>query len=598
VRALGRRTQLEVTESDLALPLPARADLPRASVGQILRRSARWTAASVVLAFQLLGDRLRKRLDSQQLGVRLRHLFEGMGGTAVKLGQQMSIRVDLLPFEVTLELGKLLDSVPPFPVDEAIEVVERAVGAPLDEVFESFDREPVGSASIACVYRGRLRTGEDVAVKVRRPGIARSFSADLTAINLMTRALELSTLVRPQSFRYLRMELASMLLAELDFAREATHQDLFRRFARRDRIKWLDAPKVHREHSNSEVLVSAFVEGLPAGDLLRIVETQDPEGLRELDRQGITPKMVGRRLFEMSMWGQFEIPFFHADPHPGNLLILPGNELMVLDFGACGYRSNALLTNNLESYRRFVKDDYSGAADVTITMLAPLPAMNVTELRHACHRVWWQWATGAEFREAEWWERTTAMMWVAIMDAVRDLDLPVNLEMLHSLRATLLYDTLVARLDPRHTQKKAFKRWSKAARKRERRRFRRTDPRPAHQSDLAAAAVAELRESAIQGANLLANLSIQPDYERTAVLHKGAALADMALRVLSWSLGLAVFAIVAGLVWAWGQTGGVDWREVTRDLLTHPAVIGGLSLGLLIGLRRVWFRLTDKDDDA
>src|SRR4029077_17002851 len=126
----------------------------------------------------------------ERRAMRLRRMFERMGGTAVKIAQQMAMRIDLVPYAYAFELTKLLEKVPAFPVDAAIKMIERTTGRPLHEDFVSLDPVPIGSASVACVFQGVLHNGERVAVKVRRPGIGVLFMADCRALIWVTNVLE------------------------------------------------------------------------------------------------------------------------------------------------------------------------------------------------------------------------------------------------------------------------------------------------------------------------------------------------------------------------------------------------------------------------
>ena len=123
-------------------------------------------------------DILLRRDSESHRAIRLRKIIEKVGGTFIKFGQQLSMRIDLLPWVYTVELSKMLDSVPPFPLEQAIEIIERSIGRPWQDIFAVFDPKPVGSASVANVYQAVLKNGDKVAVKVRRPGIGELFMAD------------------------------------------------------------------------------------------------------------------------------------------------------------------------------------------------------------------------------------------------------------------------------------------------------------------------------------------------------------------------------------------------------------------------------------
>ena len=170
--------------------------LDRISIFAVAKRLVIWTLAFLRYTFAAMQDRWRGRYDERQRGRRLRAMLERVGGTAIKVGQQMALRVDMLPFEVCEELNTLLDAVPPFPLKDVESEIEEAVGGPLDTVFASIDPEPIGSASVAGVFKGVLLDGREVAIKVRRPGVAAEFQADLIMFKVVTRLLEFFTVVR------------------------------------------------------------------------------------------------------------------------------------------------------------------------------------------------------------------------------------------------------------------------------------------------------------------------------------------------------------------------------------------------------------------
>ena len=147
---------------------------------------------------------------SQRRAVRLREVFDGAGVSFAKLAQQLSLRADVLPYAYCAELSKMLDRAQAIPTAEAIAIIERSLGRPLNEMFSAFDPEPIGSASLACVYQATLKSGERVAVKVRRPGIGPLLAADLRAMDWLLILAEMLTLVRPGSTKQFRQELRTI----------------------------------------------------------------------------------------------------------------------------------------------------------------------------------------------------------------------------------------------------------------------------------------------------------------------------------------------------------------------------------------------------
>ncbi|HEY0097651.1 MAG TPA: AarF/UbiB family protein, partial [Pyrinomonadaceae bacterium] len=172
----------------------------------------------------------RQKIDAK----RFRRLLVNRGGVMIKVGQQLSQRPDVLPPVYCDELRTLLDDLP-IKIDkkDVILAIRRQTGMAVDEAFADFNFDPVGSASVSCVYRAVLHEGDVVAVKIRRPNILKEFTADLDAINWLFFFLEFLTVWRPGTTKHIRYELRDLLLEELDFRREARYQELFRRYHRR-----------------------------------------------------------------------------------------------------------------------------------------------------------------------------------------------------------------------------------------------------------------------------------------------------------------------------------------------------------------------------
>jgi ubiquinone biosynthesis protein len=255
--------------------------------------------------------------------VRLRLALEDGGVMFVKLGQVLSTRGDLLPPSFVCELSRLQDNVRPAPA-EAIELELTAeLGAPVAEVFAEFQWRPVASASIGQVYRGRLRSGEPVVVKVQRPGIAAAVERDLGVLAKLARVLEARA-----SWAYenrvvdLADEFAAGLREELDFRHEAQNAvDIARDMTA---VSGMKVPHVYRDHTTSRVLVMEWLDGVS----VREVERIDGMGL---DRGHLAEVLLRGALHQMLISGQF-----HADPHPGNVLVLPDGMVGLIDFGAVG----------------------------------------------------------------------------------------------------------------------------------------------------------------------------------------------------------------------------------------------------------------------
>ncbi|HPC22592.1 MAG TPA: AarF/UbiB family protein [Phycisphaerae bacterium] len=254
---------------------------------------------------------------------RVRLVLEELGPTFIKLGQVLSTRPDVLPPEFIEELTKLQQHVPPFAFEQVRETIETELGRPLEGLYAEFAEYPIAAGSIAQVHRATLVSGEQVVVKVQRPNIRSMIAVDLEIL------LHLATLVERhvegwRVYHPSRMveEFSRVLERELDFTVEAAHIDRFARQFAQDPTIYI--PKIYRELSSRRVLTLEYVDVIPATDTTA------------LRAAGLDPKVIAARGAELTLKQIFVHGFFHADPHPGNAFVLPGNVICLLDFGMMG----------------------------------------------------------------------------------------------------------------------------------------------------------------------------------------------------------------------------------------------------------------------
>jgi ubiquinone biosynthesis protein len=421
----------------------------KSSVWQSLGRVWTWLTLIATIVFGILIDRLLRRDTVERQAVRLRLALERAGGTFVKLGQQIAMRIDLVPWAYCIELTKMLDRMPPFSSEQALEAIERTIKRPWQEVFAVFDPKPVGSASMACVYQAILKNGTKVVVKIRRPGIAELFRADLQVLDWMCQFAEFLTVIRPGFTRNFRTELREILMEELDFRREGRFQDIFRRNSKKSGKSFFTAPQVYFELSGDEVLVQEFVTGLWLWEVIALVEEKTPEGRAMLREMNIDPALVARRILWVNFWSCDEHVFFHGDPHPANILICPNSEVTFIDFGSCGSFNNQQLVALEQIVLSMQNQDVESMTRAAISLMEPLPPIDVPSLvkhiQDEYMRVLHTFNTPSEY--TEYWERTSARQWLVLMRIAQNFNIPMNLHMLRMIRATLLYDSIVLRLD-------------------------------------------------------------------------------------------------------------------------------------------------------
>ena len=258
---------------------------------------------------------------------RIRSAFEELGPTFVKLGQFLSTRRDVLPARVIEELEKLQDTVRPFPGEAARTIVVSELGHPIERLFQRFADEPFASASMAQVHEAMTNDGEHVVVKVQRPKIRGMIETDLEIMadlaRLLERLVEGAELFEPVN---IVREFAQAIRRELDFGAEANNAERFAADFAHD--KRIHVPKVYRDLSTSSVLTMEYVKGTKVSTLVT-----DPEA-------GIDPEVVASRGAALICEQIFEHGFYHADPHPGNILVQPGNVICLLDYGMVGVLPN------------------------------------------------------------------------------------------------------------------------------------------------------------------------------------------------------------------------------------------------------------------
>jgi ubiquinone biosynthesis protein len=277
----------------------------------------------IEVGLQLISRNRRHPNGKLSRAERVRMAFEELGPTYVKLGQVLSTRPDLIPVDFTQELAKLQDKVPPFSFDSVKMTLEEEFGKPLEDLFIFIDKTPFASASIGQVHRAELENGEMVAVKVQRPGIKKIIEIDLEIMlhlaTLVERNIKEMALYRPVK---IVEEFARTLEREIDYTIEAGSMERFSRHFLTDSNVYI--PKVFRDISTDRVLTMELVDGIKISEIDKLESA-------ELDLKMITVRGADFYLKQV-----FELGFFHADPHPGNIFILPGNIICLIDFGMTG----------------------------------------------------------------------------------------------------------------------------------------------------------------------------------------------------------------------------------------------------------------------
>lgn len=293
-----------------------------------------WQMAKTLanFSFEAFSDRIKPKFSKSELkrrrAVRLREALVELGPTFVKLGQFLSVRRDCLPFEIADELALLQDKVPPFPIELVRSTIESDLGSSPEQVFVSFDPQPIASASIGQVHRATLKDGHSVVVKVQRPDLSQLFYKDL---GYMRRLAKWGLLIRPQgqwdSWLALSDEFGRTLFQEINYIQEGRNADRIRHVLRNHQS--MIVPRVFWKFTGRRVLTLEYLPGTKIDKVL------------ELEQKGLNLGKIGNELVNSYLEQVLMHGFFHADPHAGNLSVNDEGKVIIYDFGMMGEISEA-----------------------------------------------------------------------------------------------------------------------------------------------------------------------------------------------------------------------------------------------------------------
>lgn len=595
IRPLPRRkVSSSIANLSVALPRARRVHF-EASILSTAMRLLVWLWGALRFYYGNLRDVLRRRDSEERRAKRLRRIFEEAGGTFAKFGQQLSIRADVIPYAYCAELSRMLDQSPPFPTADAIAIVERSLGKKLEDVFEAFDPDPIGSASISCVYQARLHSGERVAVKVRRPGIGPLIAADLRALDWLLVLAETLTIITPGTTRSFRQDLQSILFRELNFRTEARYTDLFRRRAERRKAN-VTAPLIYFQHCSEEVMVSEFVSGVWMWEIMAAVEHDDREFLAKIREQGIEPKSLASNLMLAMNREIHQEPFYHADPHPANLVVMPNNCICFIDFGAVGRFSTQSRKTFRELSHHMIRGDISRMVNASLGLAGPLPPIDVESIRRELTKVYADWVYTQKSRDAEWWERSMVQIWIRTMEVAQQYQMPMSFETIQYFRAAFSYDAIVNRLnkelDVAQEYRAFLRQISREARHRMRRRLRERLTGP---TDADYLALEELGDLASQFMFKVQRNVEEPILQFRAVVGKIAYIVRLLMRLgylVTAVLGIAVLSDSIAKRW-FGHT--IDWDHVISRFTSFGWVQLVAITMVLVLIRRIIIRLSMPD---
>lgn len=321
-----------------------------------------------------IGTEQNKEVTQEKQAVWLKEQLIELGPTFIKIGQSMGTRADLLPLPFVKSLGELQDSVPPFSNDIAFARIELEFGKKINEVYAEFEIEPIAAASLGQVYRARLFTGEEVAVKVQRPNLEGTIKGDIEILRKVAKFAErFPSLNENADWAGMLREFDVTIHEEMDYAAEGRNAEKFNEnFA-----DWTNVhvPKIYWHATTQKVMTMEFIHGTKVTDI---------EGLTA---RGVSPEKVNRLLIKTYLKQLLEDGFFHADPHPGNLLVMPDGRLAFFDFGMVGRITPKLQAKMIDAFFHVVAKDPDGIAQDLIELDFLKPGADEESVRDVVRRM-------------------------------------------------------------------------------------------------------------------------------------------------------------------------------------------------------------------
>lgn len=312
------------------------------------------------------GKQGKKVAEERDRAIQLRNLLTKLGPAFIKIGQAMSTRPDLVPPVFLEELSKLQDQIPPFPNETAYQFIKEELGRDYNEVYASISPQPIAAASLGQVYKATLHSGETVAVKVQRPGLARSIALDLFVLRKISSWAMKNIAVIRSDLVGITDEFAARIFEEMDYTQEGQNAEKFERLY--GYLPDIYVPKIYWDYTARRVLTMEWIEGTKLTKL------------EEIAAQGLDATYLVNIGVQCSLRQLLEHGFFHADPHPGNLLATPDGKLAYLDFGMMSNMQPYQKYGLIEAIVHLVNRDFEGLAQDYVKLEFLTPDVDLTPI--------------------------------------------------------------------------------------------------------------------------------------------------------------------------------------------------------------------------
>ncbi|MEW6493679.1 MAG: AarF/ABC1/UbiB kinase family protein, partial [Cyanobacteriota bacterium] len=328
---------------------------------QVLGRLLNIALPSLFYAFNLWWDRVRGRsvINERRRAIQLRKILTKLGPAYIKVGQALSTRPDLVPPVFLEELALLQDQLPPFPNEVAYQFIEEELGAQPEKIYAELTPDPVAAASLGQVYKGKLKTGETVAVKVQRPGLAKRIALDIYILRRLAQWAQNNLKQVRSDLVAIMDEFGTRIFEEMDYTQEGRNAERFSELY--GHLQDIYVPKIYWQYTGRRVLTMEWINGTKLTNM---------EGIKV---QGVDARHLIDMGVQCSLRQLLEHGFFHADPHPGNLLATPDGKLAYLDFGMMSEVKPYQRYGLIEAVVHLVNRDFAGLANdyVKLEFLSP-----------------------------------------------------------------------------------------------------------------------------------------------------------------------------------------------------------------------------------
>ena len=489
-------------------------------------------------------------------GRRMREVLEELGGMWIKVGQLLSLRIDLFRIEFCDELVRLQDRAKGFPGRDAQRLIEGELGKPCSDIFATFDLHPVAAASIGQVHRATLHNGHTVAVKVRRPFVNESMAQDLAVIRAFVRLLIRLRIARFMQWRHMLWEIEAIFREELDYRREASAMQRLRANLTKHGMY---VPRVYPEMSTGRVLVMEFVDGVLMSDYIATLH-RDPERVKAWQHtNNVDPKRVVLR-FSLSILRQIiEDNLYHGDLHPGNVVLLRNSRVALLDFGTVGTTDREFLERFSGLMQAMAEREYEKAVDFALLMTGLLPRVDLALVRAEAARDLLAWGRRSEVPTLPYEVKSVDAVNVAISRTFFRHRITFQWAFLRIRRALSTMDATAMRLNPQANYTQIAQLYFRRARRREfRARVR---------SALARTAGTLLipREDVDRQLWDLSELALQIERRRVRTATRSLSWADSVLGAAAGGARLAAMGILAIAVAALAAQHGATWLRAAAE---------------------------------